>query len=83
VYSSIDVLASNFRNDALPAKGTIHVAKASPLPDNMLYDQENVESIGLVQYTMMVGMTSHASAYWDGDPASSSCLNGVLAVLEP
>ncbi len=86
VYSPVDVLSSNFRNDAEDGTPTVGITATDtsleptkPI-ENVLYNPSGLDHLSIPGLFALAGLRAHGS-YWDDDPDADTCLTGVVARL--
>jgi hypothetical protein len=73
VYSDIDILSSNFRNDNKEMPGDPNIVPGKIVPHNLKYNTINPESLSWVDRITLIGFRSH-NMFWDGrHPFAHSC----------
>jgi hypothetical protein len=81
IYSSADILGSNFRLDSNTDQPNYHVAGNALQADNMPYEPQGVQgNQGLLSFLTLYAMKAHEK-YWDDNPDGQSCVRDVVKYL--
>lgn len=82
VFSDIDVLSSNFRNDPKEDKGNQPVVPGGIVPFNLRYNIINPVSLNVVDWATLIGFRAH-NMFWDGRyPYARSCYQQLWHFIE-
>lgn len=82
VFSDIDVLSSNFRNDPKAETGNQPIVPDGIMPYNLRYNIINPASLNVVDWITLIGFRAH-NLFWDGRyPYARSCYQHLWQFIE-
>lgn len=80
VYSAVDILSSNFRDDSQKREAEAHLTIGKSLPSNISYDLINNNKLTFMDMLLLQGLRAHRM-YWDDEEYSASCFSALLQAI--
>ena len=80
VYSIVDVLASNFRNDGLAGEAVYGCTEKGTIPININYEAVNTDTFGFFNYLFLNNLKVHRK-YWSETTDGKSCLEPIYSKM--
>ncbi|GAB4500390.1 MAG: hypothetical protein OHK0019_38620 [Saprospiraceae bacterium] len=82
VYSDVDVLSSNFRNDPKEEPGTQLIVPESVAPHNLRYNTIYPTALSWADWITLIGFRAH-NMFWDGRyPFAHSCYQRLWQIID-
>jgi len=81
VYSTLDVLSSNFRDDELSDVATLSITPDGVKPTNIPFDIIPHTAKTIMNFFLLMGFRAHR-LYWDEQRNSASCFNNLVLIMK-
>ncbi len=81
VYSSVDILSSNFRDDSIIGDATKSIGNINP-PVNVPFNTVHPEDVKTWEVLTLIGLKAH-SLYWENELYSASYLTNLFHKMKP
>lgn len=80
IYSAVDILSSNFRNDAQEKDPEFAISEGT-YPSNIVFNVISPQQMNFLSMLMLTGLRSHAM-YWDDTECSASCFSSLFQEMK-